>query len=120
MNVIEELKLCENAKKNRGGGGPGRGEGRWNAKKKTRGGGPGRVGGQGGCGCENSKNKSGGVRGFGSGDGFFGGGEGGCERRSEVILKIKKQIWGWRGVGDGREVPVGGVRVDVNEELKLL
>ena len=38
-----------------------------------------------------------------------GGGQGGCERRIEVFVKIqKKKFWG------------GGVRVDVNEELKFL
>ena len=78
-------------------------------------------GGQGSCGCENSK-KIGGGRGPGRGGVFFWGGEGGCERRSEVILKIQKKYGdgGGGGVGVGREVPVGGVRVDVNEELKLL
>ena len=53
-----------------------------------------------------------------------GGGQGGCERISEVNEKINKKIRGW-GVGvvgrGDREDPVGvGVRVDVNEELKLL
>ena len=37
------------------------------------------------------------------------GGQGGCERRIEVIVKIQKV-----GQGTGR----GGGRVDVNEELK--
>ena len=50
--------------------------------------------------------KSEGVRGWG-------GGQGGCERRIEVIVKMQKKksegsVWG------------GVVRVDVNEELKLL
>ena len=51
------------------------------------------------------------------------GGQGGCERRIEVFVKIqkKKKIFfggGVRGVeGRGR---VGGVRVDVNEKLKFL
>ena len=52
------------------------------------------------------------------------GGQGGCERRIEVYVKIKKKNGGggevsgqgWGG-GGGR---VGGVRVDVNEELKFL
>ena len=49
-------------------------------------------------------------------------GQGGCERRIEVFVKIQKNNffggWGGRGVsGRGR---VGGVRVDVNEELKFL
>ena len=56
---------------------------------------------------------------FGGGGG--GGGEGvrvggcqrGCERRIEVFVKIQKKIGGPRG-------RVGGVRVDVNEELKFL
>ena len=52
-----------------------------------------------------------------------GGGQGGCERRIEVFVKIQKKIfygggsgggWGWVG-GSG-----WGVRVDVNEELKFL
>ena len=49
------------------------------------------------------------------------GGQGGCERRIEVFVKIqKKKFWGggW-GRGGGR-VRGGGVRVDVNEELKFL
>ena len=51
------------------------------------------------------------------------GGQGGCERRIEVFVKIqKKKLGGGVGVGGG----VGswgsgwGVRVDVNEELKFL
>ena len=46
----------------------------------------------------------GGVRGVGFG------GQGGCERRIEVFVKIQKKNWGG-GVGLGR------VRMDVNEEL---
>ena len=53
------------------------------------------------------------------------GGQGGCERRIEVFVKMQKKKkffflgggWGWVGVcvwGGG------GVRVDVNEELKFL
>ena len=49
-------------------------------------------------------------------------GQGGCERRIEVFVKIQKKnifFWGgggrWEGSGWG-----GGVRVDVNEELKFL
>ena len=38
-------------------------------------------------------------------------GQGGCERRIEVFVKMQKKFGG----GDG-----GGVRVDVNEEVKLL
>ena len=55
------------------------------------------VGGSGGSGC-----------GWGSGWGV----QGGCERRS-IIVKIQNNgEWG----GGGREDPVGGIRVDVNEE----
>ena len=47
-----------------------------------------------------------------------GGGQGGCERRIEVFVKIqKKKNWVGGGSGRGR---VWGVRVDVNEELKFL
>ena len=38
------------------------------------------------------------------------GGQGGCERRIEVFVKLKKKK-NWGG---------GGVRVDVNKELKFL
>ena len=41
-------------------------------------------------------------------------GQGGCERRIEVFVKIQKQNWGG---GSGGLV---GVRIDVNEELKFL
>ena len=52
--------------------------------------------------------------GVGSGGGGSGlGGQDGCERRIEVFVKIQKKKWGVLG---GR---VGGVRVDVNEELKF-
>ena len=46
------------------------------------------------------------------------GGQGGCERRIEVFVKIqKKKMKGGRGgEGSGR----GGVMVDVIEELKFL
>ena len=51
------------------------------------------------------------------------GGQSGCERRIEVFVKIqKKKIFfggGGGSVGGGRG-RVGGVRVDVNEELKFL
>ena len=49
------------------------------------------------------------------------GGQGGCERRIEVFVKIpkKKKKFGGGGVGGGRG-RVGGVRVDVNNELKFL
>ena len=43
------------------------------------------------------------------------GGQGGCEQRIEVFVKIPpKKIWGG---GGGR---IGGVRVDVKEEFKFL
>ena len=42
------------------------------------------------------------------------GGQDGCERRIEVFVKIKKNIFFFFGGGGG------GVRVDVNKELKLL
>ena len=44
------------------------------------------------------------------------GGLDGCERRIEVFVKIKKNIF-FGGGGDGSG---WGVRVDVNEELKFL
>ena len=44
------------------------------------------------------------------------GGQGGCERRIEVFVKIQKKNWeGGSGLGGW----VWGVRVDVNEELKF-
>ena len=62
----------------------------------------------------------GGVRGVqgGRGEGSGLGGQGGCERRIEVFVKIQKKNGGGQGgsVGGGG----GGVRVDVNEELKFL
>ena len=42
------------------------------------------------------------------------GGQDGCERRIEVSVKSQKKKLGGGGVG------LGGVRVDVNEELKFL
>ena len=53
------------------------------------------------------------------------GGQGGCERRIEVFVKIQKKnifffFWGGGGVGRGGGRVGGGVRVDVNEELKFL
>ena len=47
------------------------------------------------------------------------GGQVGCERRIEVSVKIQKKIEGGRG-GVGGGGVAGGVRVDVNEELKFL
>ena len=64
------------------------------------------------------KNWGGGVRG-----GVWlllgGGGQGGCGRRIEVFVKIQKKKWGGGGPGGGSDWG-GGVRVDVNEELKFL
>ena len=52
------------------------------------------------------------------------GGQSGCERRIEVFVKIPKKIFFWGGgLGGGRGGGGGvggGVRVDVNEELKFL
>ena len=50
----------------------------------------------------------------GGGRVFFLGGQDGCERRIEVSVKSQKKKIGGGGVG------LGGVRVDVNEELKFL
>ena len=44
-----------------------------------------------------------------------GGGSGECEQRIEVFVKCKKNR-GWGSGGSGRV----GVRVDVNEEVKVL
>ena len=55
--------------------------------------------------CENSKKKKWGVK--GGGVGLGGGGQGGCDRRGV-------------GLGGGVRIGGGGVRVDVNEELKFL
>ena len=66
----------------------------------------------------------GGVGGVSGGVGL--GGQSGCERRIEVFVKIQKKIFFWGGGrggggGGGRFGGVGGgVRVDVNEELKFL
>ena len=43
------------------------------------------------------------------------GGQGGCERRSEVFVKIQKKIGG----GGGGRGSGGGGWVGVNEELKF-
>ena len=52
--------------------------------------------------------------GGGPGGSGWGGGQDGCERRIEVFVKIqKKKIGGGVGLG-------GGVRMDVDEELKFL
>ena len=66
------------------------------------------------------KNWGGGrVRGGGGGGGGLGwrmGGQGRCERRSEVFVKMGGG--GWVGKGGGGQVR--GVRVDVNIEVKFL
>ena len=74
--------------------------------------------------CENSKKKNGGGGG-GVRGGVGLGGQGGCERRIEVFVKIqKKTLGGGGGGGVGRRGEGsgwgGGVRMDVNEELKFL
>ena len=48
------------------------------------------------------------------------GGQGGCERRIQVFVKIQTKNWGVSGGGGSVGGRVGGVRVDVNEELKFL
>ena len=55
------------------------------------------------------------------------GGQSGCERRIEVFVKIQKKkffFFGGGGGGGGGSVGGvglgGGIRVDVNEELKFL
>ena len=69
------------------------------------------------------------MGGRGGGDGVGLGGQSGCERRIEVFVKIQKKkifFFGgggggrWGGGGSGGRGRVGGVRVDVNEELKFL
>ena len=71
------------------------------------------------------KKKFGGGGGVGGVVGVRLGGQSGCERRIEVFVKIPKKIiffgggGGVGGGGRGRGVG-GGVRVDVNEELKFL
>ena len=60
---------------------------------------------------------------WGGGSGWWGG-QGGCEQRIEVFVKIqKKKLYG-SGGGEGGGgwvggVGFGGVRVDENEELKF-
>ena len=60
-------------------------------------------------------------RALGGGGGVRGGGgsQEGCEQKIEVFVKIQKKNWGW-GPGEGGGGRVRGVRVDVNEELKVL
>ena len=57
--------------------------------------------------------------------GWVRGGQGGCERRIEVFVKIKKKKLGGGGGGGGSGRVGGGgggegVRVDVNREVKFL
>ena len=63
----------------------------------------------------------GGVRGGGGRVGGVGG-QGRCERRIEVFMKIQKKNFLGGGVLGGGEgwVGGGGVRVDVNEEMNFL
>ena len=61
--------------------------------------------------------------GGGSGRGGVGlvGGQGGCKRRIEVFVKFQKKNFFFLGGGGSWGVRLGGgVRVDVNEELKFL
>ena len=51
--------------------------------------------------------------------GGLGGGQGGCDLRIKVFGKIHKKKWGG-GEGPGGSGWWGGVRVDVNKELKFL
>ena len=93
----------------------------------------GRVGLGGQSGCEQrievfvkipkKKNFGGGGRWGGGGRGK---GQGGCERRIEVFVKIQKKKFFFGGGGgsagqwEGSGWGGGGLRVDVNEELKFL
>ena len=47
------------------------------------------------------------------------GGQGDCEQRIEVFVKIQKKKLGGGGPGEGSGLG-GGVRVDVNKKLKFL
>ena len=74
------------------------------------------MGGSGGIGGRGRGERSGGL---GGGVGLWG--QGGCERRTEVFVKIQKTIFFFLG-GGGGGVGLGGgggVRVDVNQELKF-
>ena len=79
--------------------------------------------------CINAKINWGGGWSGGGGGGWVGGsgGQGGCERRMKVFVKIQQKKIGGVGVGGGGGWVRsgwwgggGGVRVDVNEELKFL
>ena len=86
------------------------------------------LGGQGGCErrievfvkIQKKKILGGGVGGGGGGVGVGLGGQSGCERRIEFFVKIQKKIWGGGRGGSMGGCVGGGVRVDVNEELKFL
>ena len=120
MDVNEELKFFVQIQKKkiggvgsggevRGGGGEGSG---W--------------GGQGGCesridffGKFQKKNWGGGGGRVGPWGGVGLGGQDGCERKIEVFVK-KNIFFGGGGGPGGGGGGVGGVRVDVNQELKFL
>ena len=63
---------------------------------------------------------------WGGGGGSGWGGQGGCELRSEAFVNIQKKKFFFGGGGrvgsggGGGSGRVGGVRVDVNGEVKLL
>ena len=53
----------------------------------------------------------------------LGGGQGGCEWRSEAFVKIQKKYFFWGGgggLGKGGGVGLGWVRMDRNREVKLV
>ena len=58
--------------------------------------------------------------GWGRGRVGLGGGQGRCEQRIEVFVKIQKKIGGGSCRGEGREGVGLGVRVDMCREVKLL
>ena len=116
MDVNEELKFLGKFTKTNSGG-----------REGGQVGGVGLVGGQDGCERRIEVfvkiQKQWGGEGGGVGSGVWLGGQGGCERRIEVFGKIHKKKSGG-GVGRRGQVGVGlmggGVRVDVNKELKFL
>ena len=64
------------------------------------------------------KESTGGGGGGGGGVGLGGGwGQDGCERRIKFFVKIQKNIYFFFFWGGGGVVELGGIRVDVNEEL---
>ena len=56
----------------------------------------------------------------GGGVGVRWGGQSGCERRIKVFVKIQKKKNFFLGGGGGGGGVGGGVRLDVNKELKVL